>query len=103
MLRDRLENDVEAGAEDLRRALRRLRSRATGLGASLLASGRQPMRLHMTGSGSTLFVPAADAETVGAVAAALQPLQQQGVRLLAVRSLARLPEPEPAEDPGGGG
>jgi 4-diphosphocytidyl-2-C-methyl-D-erythritol kinase len=92
-LPDRFENDLEAAAERVRPELRQLRSRARGLGAGVRGA---ELPLHMTGSGSALFVPAADAGEVAVLVAALAPLRDDGVRLVASRTLARLPEPQPA-------
>jgi 4-diphosphocytidyl-2-C-methyl-D-erythritol kinase len=98
-LRDGFANDLETAAERVRPELRGLRIRAGGLGAGV----RPGFALHMTGSGSALFAAAADADEVAALAAALAPLGDEGVRLVAARTLARLPEPVPADVAAEGG
>ncbi len=87
---DEVVNDLEAAAERVRPELAQLRRRAVDLGVASIA---------MTGSGSTLFAPAIDAAAAAVDRARLLPLQDAGVRLLAVRSLESTPMPMPASWP----
>lgn len=79
-------NDLEPAAERVRPELKVLRDRIHGLGVEAL---------HLTGSGSTWFVPARDAAAAAALRQRLQPLEHEGVLLLETGSDAapqRVPE-----------
>ena len=84
VLRDRFENDLTDAAFRVQPGLRLLRDRARELGVP---------SLHMTGSGSTMFVAAPSPGEVADIAARLAPLERDGVRLLATRSAAQQPQP----------
>ena len=90
-VRDRFVNDLEAAAERVQPGLAMLRARVRALGVA------SP---HMTGSGATLFVAAADEAALAAVAARLQPLEREGTRLISTRTARPGGEPEPAAWPG---
>ena len=95
-------NDLTAAAERLHPELQRLRQRVS----DCLASPGTPARdnrkpaVHMTGSGSTLFLSARDAAEAQWVAAHLVPLEADGCRVLTTRSLAVLPELQAFGKPG---
>ena len=84
VLHDRFENDLSAAAERVQPSLQKLRHRALALGAP---------PLHMTGSGSTLFLAAAAHECV-LLRTQLQPLSDEGVLLLLTQTAAGQPVPE---------
>lgn len=91
-------NDLLPAAERVRPELAVLRQRAIELiGPVTGVDG-----VHMTGSGSTLFVPCLDAAVAVACAAALQPLAADGVRCLITRSAVGDDEPRPPDEARGG-
>ena len=95
-------NDLTAAAERLQPDLQRLRERASGYLSSPSTPGpvaRQHM-VHMTGSGSTLFVSTRDASEAQWIVGQWESLVEEGCRVLAVRSLPDLPDPEPVNGPG---
>jgi 4-diphosphocytidyl-2-C-methyl-D-erythritol kinase len=69
---------------DLERAAERVRPELAELRQAVARAGHPGVR--MTGSGSTLFVAAADAAAAARVQADLAPLQARGVHLLVTRS-----------------
>lgn len=88
----RYENDLEDAATAVRPQLATLRARARELGAP---------SLHLTGSGSTCFVPADSAAHAEQIEHRLRPLRADGTALLRTRSLAGVPAPVAvaADDP----
>lgn len=91
-------NDLLPAAERVRPELAVLRQRAIErIGPVAGVDG-----VHMTGSGSTLFVPCLDAAVAADCAAALQPLADDGVRCLVTRSAVGDDEPEPVREAHGG-
>lgn len=88
-LRGGIVNDLTAAAEQVRPELAQLRARVEALGVAAAA---------MSGSGSTLFVPAASAEAAAACRQRLAPLLADGVRLLAARTADERPPIEIAAE-----
>jgi 4-diphosphocytidyl-2-C-methyl-D-erythritol kinase len=86
-------NDLTAAAERVQPGLVRVRQQAEALGVSGVA---------MTGSGSTLFVCAGTAVAAAEHRRLLQPLQADGVRILAARSAPGPFAPRASAWPGGG-
>jgi 4-diphosphocytidyl-2-C-methyl-D-erythritol kinase len=91
-------NDLERAAERVRPKLGELRRRILGLGCD---------DVHMTGSGSTLFVAFDDAAAASRCAVRLGVLADDGVRVLETRSAGAVDVPLrlrwPPERPGGPG
>lgn len=95
-LRIGFHNDLQRAAEQVQPGLAALRQRVGEL-------GRRPV--HMTGSGSTLFVACADAAAAARCADDLTPLRAEGVRIVVTRSVDTgvLDQPRPPDDPVGAG
>ncbi len=87
-------NDLAAAAERIRPELGELRRRVVEQGVP---------NVHMTGSGSTLFVPAESQDEVDSILARLRGLESDCLRLLQARSLVGLPQVEPVSAGGGCG
>lgn len=87
-------NDLERAAEIVRPALSELRQRAAELGE---------VSVHLTGSGSTLFVGHDDEAAAARCARALRPLEAEGVRIVRTVSAVSSDVPVSAawpDDPG---
>ncbi len=95
-LRIGFHNDLQQAAEKVRPGLAALRRRAGEL-------GQRPV--HMTGSGSTLFVACPDAAAAAHCAGELTPLRAEGVRILVTRSKdgGALDQPRPPDGPADAG
>lgn len=89
-LRIGFSNELTAAAESIRPALAALRQRAAALAGS---------PVHLTGSGSTLFLACEDGRAAMACARRLAPLQDDGVGVVRTRSAPPLPAPAPRDWP----